>query len=87
MDTSTRAISLGTRPQGFAGSAESDPENFLPARRVWERYGVTDMTIHRWIRDERMNFPQPVYIGRFRYWKLAELQVWERSRLRQREAA
>lgn len=53
---------------------------FLPARKVWERYGVTDMTLHRWIRDERMGFPAPVYIGRFRYWKLSSLTAFERAR-------
>ena len=57
---------------------------FLPARRVWERYGVTSMTLHRWLADERLNFPKPVYFGRFRYWPLADLEAWERSAPRTR---
>lgn len=65
----------------------SDGDVFLPARKVWERYGVTDMTIYRWLRDERMAFPQPVYLGRFRYWKLTDLVSWERTRARSIEAA
>ncbi|MBB6407643.1 helix-turn-helix transcriptional regulator [Mesorhizobium sangaii] len=52
---------------------------FLPARRVWERYGVTSMTLHRWLNDQRIAFPKPVYIGRFRYFKLAEIEAWERT--------
>ncbi len=57
-------------------------EIFLPARKTWERYGVSDMTLYRWLRDERMNFPKPVYLGRFRYWKLKDLESWEMSRAR-----
>lgn len=50
---------------------------YLPARKVWERYGVTAMSLHRWLRDERMDFPQPIYIGRFRYWRLQDLLTFE----------
>ena len=55
-------------------------DNFLPARGVWERYGVTSMTLYRWIANEEMSFPPPVYLGRFRYWRLADLVAWEASR-------
>lgn len=55
--------------------------DFLPARRVWERYGVTSMTLWRWLRDESIGFPQPVYIGRFRYFRIAELETWEAKRI------
>jgi predicted DNA-binding transcriptional regulator AlpA len=57
-------------------------DTFLPARAVWERFGVTSMSLHRWLADPHMNFPRPVYIGRFRYWKLAEIVEWESSRPR-----
>lgn len=59
---------------------------FLPARKVWERYGVTSMTLHRWQHDERLNFPAPHYIGRFRFWKIAELERWESEQPRRRAA-
>ncbi len=55
--------------------------SFLPARRVWERYGVTSMTLQRWLTDPRLDFPKPVYIGRFRYWRLSELEAWERAQV------
>jgi predicted DNA-binding transcriptional regulator AlpA len=58
--------------------ARPNEREFLPARKVWERYGVTSMTLHRWLHDERMEFPEPVYLGRFRYWRLADLETWER---------
>jgi predicted DNA-binding transcriptional regulator AlpA len=52
---------------------------YLPARVVWERYGVTSMTLYRWIASD-LDFPAPVYLGRFRYWKIADLLAWEASR-------
>ena len=55
---------------------------FLPARKVLDRYNISGMSLYRWIRDERMNFPEPVYFGRFRYWKLSDLVRWERDRAR-----
>jgi predicted DNA-binding transcriptional regulator AlpA len=55
-------------------------QGFLPARAVWERFGVTAMTLYRWQSDEKLAFPRPIYIGRFRYWKLDDLRTWEASR-------
>jgi predicted DNA-binding transcriptional regulator AlpA len=38
------------------------------------------MTIWRWLKDEEMGFPQPTYFAERRYWKLSELEAWERKR-------
>ena len=35
-------------------------ECFLPASQVKQRYGVTDMSIWRWLKDESLGFPQPI---------------------------
>lgn len=51
----------------------------LPARKVWERYGVSDVTLWRWCHDHDMNFPEPLRINRRRYWRLADLEAWERQ--------
>ena len=59
--------------------------DFLPAPRDWERYGVTSMTLHRWIRDPAMAFPKPVYLGRFRYLRVADLEAWEAEQARRGE--
>ena len=50
---------------------------FLPARRVWERYGVTSMTLYRWTTDERLAFPRPMVVGERRFWRIADLESWE----------
>jgi predicted DNA-binding transcriptional regulator AlpA len=55
-------------------------DGYLPARGVWERYGVTSTSLYRWLVDEKSDFPHPFYIGRFRYWKIADLLAWEASR-------
>ncbi len=57
-----------------------NPSKFVPARQVWERYGVTSMTLHRWLADEAMGFPKPTYIGRFRYWEREELDAFDARR-------
>ena len=35
------------------------------------------MTIHRWLADPELQFPRPFYLGRFRFWRIAELEAWE----------
>jgi len=61
-----------------------DMAEFITAPAVHARYGVSDMTLWRWMKDRELNFPRPVYIGRFRYWKVAELEVWEKHLPRER---
>jgi predicted DNA-binding transcriptional regulator AlpA len=63
---------------------DQDAAAYIPGPKVRARYGVTDMTIHRWLHDDDMGFPRPYYFGRFRYWLLAELETWERAQPRRR---
>jgi predicted DNA-binding transcriptional regulator AlpA len=56
------------------------PENFMPAKKVWERYGVTDRTIDRWLNDPAMKFPRPMKINGRRYFDEQQLIAWERRR-------
>ncbi|MCP8939400.1 helix-turn-helix domain-containing protein [Alsobacter sp. SYSU M60028] len=53
-----------------------------------DRYGITDRTLARWLRDNRLNFPPARVVNTRRYFDLAELEAWERSRAAvRREAA
>ena len=52
----------------------------LPARDVLRRYGIVDRTLDRWLGKESLNFPQPLIINRRRYFRLAEIEAWERDR-------
>jgi len=71
------------RPE-VTGKATTTPydDTYLPAAQVLRRYGVSAMSVHRWLRDPKLNFPRPLYIGRYRYWRVAELAAWERDRAR-----
>lgn len=42
--------------------------------------GVSDMTLWRWLNDPDLDFPRPIYIGRRRYWREADILAWLDSR-------
>jgi len=54
-------------------------ECFLPAAQVKQRYGVTDMSLWRWLKDASLGFPHPIRINGRRFWRLADLRAWEAS--------
>lgn len=58
----------------------TDTEKYLTARQVWERYGVSEMSLHRWLKSADLAFPRPIYINRRRFFSEAELIAWERKR-------
>lgn len=58
------------------------PQVYLTAANLRARYNRTDMTIHRWLRDAEMNFPRPYYFGRYRHWRIDELEAWEEEQAR-----
>lgn len=37
------------------------------------------MWIERRLKDDP-TFPKPVYLGRLRYWKISDLETWEREK-------
>jgi hypothetical protein len=53
---------------------------YLPGRAVRDRYNVSDMTLWRWLRDAELKFPKPTVINKRRYWRLEDLEMWERAR-------
>jgi hypothetical protein len=58
-----------------------DADNYLPSIKVLRRYDVCSRTLNRWEEKPELGFPKPVRINRRRYWRLAELQAWERARI------
>jgi predicted DNA-binding transcriptional regulator AlpA len=63
-----------------------DHPTYLPASQVCARYGISAMSIWRWCRDDALGFPHPLRINGRRFWKLAELEQWEASRIEKQEA-
>jgi hypothetical protein len=83
------SLSLSTKPRrGFKSDAPGDShvgDVFLTARQVRLRYGgVSDMTIYRWLRHPELGFCRPIVIGNRRYWRLSDLEEFERRRVGQR---
>lgn len=54
--------------------------NYISLRSICQRYDVTRMTIHRWMKRPDMGFPQPLTINGRSYFKADEIARWERLR-------
>jgi predicted DNA-binding transcriptional regulator AlpA len=56
----------------------ADDEVFLSGNqtRAWVG-GVSAMCIWRWMRDGRVQFPQPTKINGRNYWRLGDLRAWQ----------
>jgi predicted DNA-binding transcriptional regulator AlpA len=53
---------------------------YLTAKQLRTRFGgISDMTIFRWLRDEQLQFPQPMVLNARRYWLLSDIQAWEQK--------
>lgn len=58
----------------------SNSEVYLTAPQVLARYGISDMSLHRWLNNPVLTFPKPMVINRRRYFLEADLVAWERAR-------
>ncbi len=64
-----------------------DDEALLNSTQTKARCGnVTDMCIWRWLRDPRVQFPQPVKINKRNYWRLGDLRRWQEQHAGKRAA-
>jgi hypothetical protein len=70
-------------------SAESGaPRQYLTGPQVCARYGITAMTLHRWLGDAALRFPQPAMrIRDRRFWLEADLIAFERRAVPDRKRA
>lgn len=59
----------------------SQSNRCLPAVVVCDRFGITERTLHRWLRDPRLEFPRPILINTRRYFREEEIASWETRRL------
>lgn len=59
-------------------------EKYLTGPQVLARYQISEMTLHRWQKDERLGFPEPMKVRRRKFFKEVELVEWERSRVKVR---
>ena len=60
-------------------------DTLMTAAQVREHFGgISEMTLHRWMRNEALGFPQPIVIHRRRFWRRSDIAAFE---ARQRGAA
>ena len=58
-----------------------DAPRLISASDVRKMIGnVSDMTIWRWLKDEKLSFPKPIYVQRRRFWRESELLSWINNR-------
>jgi predicted DNA-binding transcriptional regulator AlpA len=59
-------------------SASPETSNrYLTAGQVRDRFGgISDMTLWRWLNDERMAFPKPLVVRRRRLFREDEIARW-----------
>lgn len=67
--------------QGDRASGDDDPaRRYLSGPAVCRRYGISDMSLWRWLQDDELKFPKPAMRVRDRrYWAEVDLIAWERS--------
>lgn len=60
----------------------------LPARAVREMFGdVSQMTLWRWLNDDSLGFPRPVYIRGRRFFDATEVEAFKIKAARKGVAA
>jgi len=52
---------------------------YLTSAKVCKRYdNINTVTLQRWVRNPELEFPQPLVVGRRWYFKVSELEEWEK---------
>lgn len=59
-----------------------NPDHRLTGPQVRARFGnISHMTLWRWLRSPEVGFPQPLVVANRRYWRLGDIDSWERAQL------
>ena len=62
----------------------SPEKQYISRRKLRSRFGeISEMTIWRWERDEKLGFPKALTINGRRYYDIAEIEGWEHKRAAQ----
>ena len=75
---------LERNPLKGVAMSQLDPHRRVGIHRVRELCGnVSEVSIWRWLNDPDLDFPQPIYIARRRYWREVDVIEWLDARSRQ----
>ena len=53
---------------------------YVTARLVQQRYGITRSSLHRWLNDVELDMPRPVRRRNRLYFDLGQLDRWDAAR-------
>jgi predicted DNA-binding transcriptional regulator AlpA len=66
-------------------AADDELSEFVSGKpNVAKMFGQSPMTIHRWMNDPRLDFPQPAVVHGRLIWKRDALRAWAMARVGQR---
>ena len=59
-----------------------DEERYVGSRELLRIIPISEMTLWRWVRDERVRFPAPTKLGANgrNFWWLPDIRAWQRRR-------
>jgi predicted DNA-binding transcriptional regulator AlpA len=78
---STQTATQNTTRAPSAPDPEHNPHRRIQAASVRQLCGgISDMSLWRWLDNPELNFPRPIYIGRRRFWREAEIFAWLEAR-------
>ncbi len=52
---------------------------WLTGPQVRERFCISAMGLSRWLNDERLQFPRPVKIRERLFWRLGDIEAFEKQ--------
>lgn len=55
-------------------------DEYLTGPQLQARYSISDVTLWRWIRSDKLGFPKPMVINRLRYFRRDEIEAWDAKR-------
>jgi predicted DNA-binding transcriptional regulator AlpA len=62
-------------------------QTYFTGRQLEARYQRCGMTLHRWLKDDAMKFPQPIRIRGRKLWPVEAIEAWDRNRVNGATAA
>ncbi|WP_369523073.1 helix-turn-helix transcriptional regulator [Brucella anthropi] len=53
--------------------------DYFTMRQVFTRYGISESTLRRWLKDQALGFPRPLPARGRRYFLKSEVIAWEQA--------
>jgi predicted DNA-binding transcriptional regulator AlpA len=57
----------------------SDAVKWMTGPQIRQRYNISAMGLHRWLNDKRLQFPRPVKIRERLFWRLGDIEAFEKQ--------